>query len=366
MLTAPQFWDKRNLFSRLLSYALWPLALIYGWFLSLRNVAQDFNFAKAAPVPIIIVGNLRVGGTGKTPIVIALALQLKALGWHPGIISRGYLSADSKKKSTHHHATKLRVAIEVTPRSDPAIVGDEPVLIAQKTHGTIPLWVQANRRKSIAALLNKNPQVNVIISDDGLQNFGLPRWPAREGGRDIELVVRDSRGEGNGFLLPAGPLRESALRERDATLMTSVEIDNATDPNYFLEQRAVYLSPEIGLAYSLNDHSLQYSLAEIAQMFAPTTIVAIAALGNPSRFFACLNEHGLEPRCIALPDHSSYSSEFFAEIKAECILMTEKDAVKCRHIVDERLWVVPMKVALSTDFMTWVISIISRPDPRLK
>jgi tetraacyldisaccharide 4'-kinase len=366
MLTAPPFWDQRNLLSRLLSYSLWPLALIYGWFFSLRNAAQDLHFAKAAPVPLIIVGNIRVGGTGKTPIVIALALQLKSLGWHPGIISRGYINASSKKKSAHHHATKLREAIEVTPRSDPAVVGDEPVLIAQKTHGTIPIWVQANRRKSIAALLNKNPQVNVIISDDGLQNFGLPRWPAREGGRDIELVVRDSRGEGNGFLLPAGPLREPANRERDATLMTSVEINSATDPNYFLEQRAVYLSPEIGLAYSLNDHSLQYSLAEIAQMFAPTMIVAVAALGNPSRFFTCLKEHGLKPRTIALPDHSSFSSEFFTEIKAECILITEKDAVKCRHIADERIWVVPMKVTLSTDFMNWVTSIISRPDPRQK
>ena len=366
MLTAPQFWDKQNLLSRLLSYALWPLALIYGWFLSLRNAAQDLNFAKAAPVPLIIVGNLRVGGTGKTPIVIALALQLKSLGWHPAIISRGYISIDGKKKSSHHHATTLREATEVTPHSDPNIVGDEPVLIAQKTHGTIPLWVQAKRCKSIAALLQKNPQVNVIISDDGLQHFGLPRWPAREGGRDLELVVRDSRGEGNGFLLPAGPLREPAQRERDATLMTSVEIDGGTDPNYFLEQRAFYLFPEIGLAYSLNDHSLQYSLAEIGQMFAAPAIVAVAALGNPSRFFSCLREHGLKPRCIALPDHSSYSSDFFAAIKAECILITEKDAVKCRHIVDERIWVVPMKVTLSTDSMNWVTSIITRPDPRQK
>ena len=132
MLTAPQFWDKRNLLSRLLSYALWPLALIYGWFFNLRNAAQDLYFAKAAPVPLIIVGNIRVGGTGKTPIVIALALQLKSLGWHPGIISRGYINANSQKKSAHHQATKLREAIEVTPRSDPTVVGDEPVLIAQK------------------------------------------------------------------------------------------------------------------------------------------------------------------------------------------------------------------------------------------
>jgi tetraacyldisaccharide 4'-kinase len=163
-----------------------------------------------------------VGGTGKTPIVIALAERLRARGFYPGIISRGYGGRSHSKQSN---------PIEVSSQSDPSVVGDEPVLMAQRMQDAIPIWVCPKRRKSIRALLNANPEVNVIISDDGLQHQDLTRWPAREGGRDIEIVVRDHRGEGNGFLLPAGPLRETADRDRDITLVTgsSQTVDSTDD-----------------------------------------------------------------------------------------------------------------------------------------
>ena len=221
--SAPRFWEKssfakepiRSLIDRLISAILLPLAWVYGLLVWLKQIlidtgiTQTLGMHRAAPVPLIIVGNIRVGGTGKTPLVIALANALFEAGYKPGIISRGY---QPNGQST------LEAPQEVVQTSNPNTVGDEPVLMAQRTHYQIPIWVFPKRAQSINALLKAHPEVNVIISDDGLQHAGLVRWPAREGGRDLELVVEDERGIGNGRLLPAGPLRESAKRERDATI----------------------------------------------------------------------------------------------------------------------------------------------------
>jgi tetraacyldisaccharide 4'-kinase len=224
---APKFWERRGPTSLL----LWPLSWLYGLVVRMRKLILDTGLVKQkpAPVPVIIVGNIRVGGTGKTPIVIALAERLQQLGWRPGIISRGYGSSSQT------------APLQVHGNSDPALVGDEPVLIAKRTHDQFPIWVFPKRQRTIGALLKHSPNVNVIISDDGLQHSGLARWPAREGGRDIEFVVRDGRGEGNRFLLPAGPLREPATRERDATLFTGktkdIETKLGPQDEYFLGHR---------------------------------------------------------------------------------------------------------------------------------
>ena len=349
---APKFWERRGPTSLL----LWPLSWLYGLVLRVRKLIADLSIfnAKAVRVPIIIVGNIRVGGTGKTPIVIALAQKLDELGWKPGIISRGY----------GVKGTQIVAPTQVTDESDPSMVGDEPVLLARRTHNQFPIWVYPKRKETIAALLRKDPSVNVIISDDGLQHAGLPRWPAREGGRDIEFVVRDERGEGNRFLLPAGPLREPAQRERDATLMTINQAPkSARLDEYFQGRRAFTLSPQLGLAYQLNDTSKQQSLESIAEQYLPTAITAVAALGNPQRFFDALLKHGIVGKCIARPDHSTYTSAFFNGIQAKCILLTEKDAVKCADITDERIWVVPMSVTIPDSLSAWMQSILQRPDP---
>ena len=221
--SAPRFWEKSSytqaplsyLISMLISTTLLPFAWLYGLIVWLKQIlidtgiTQTLGMHRAAPVPLIIVGNIRVGGTGKTPLVIALANALFEAGYKPGIISRGY---QPNGQST------LEAPQEVVQTSNPNTVGDEPVLMAQRTHHQIPIWVFPKRAQSIKALLKAHPEVNVIISDDGLQHAGLVRWPAREGGRDLELVIEDERGIGNGRLLPAGPLRESAKRERDATI----------------------------------------------------------------------------------------------------------------------------------------------------
>ena len=248
---APQFWERRGPTSLL----LWPLAFLYGCILRIRKLFFDLDLThpKPIPIPVIIVGNIRVGGTGKTPIVIAIAERLSQLGWKPAIISRGYGS------STQYHP------LQVKSSSDPSVAGDEPVLIARRTHDQFPIWVFPKRKESIEALLKENPEVNVIISDDGLQHRGLVRWPAREGGRDIEFVVRDSRGEGNRFLLPAGPLREPATRERDATLNTNTKKQSKTgiEEEYFQGRRTFNLVSQLGTPYQLINPSNTQSIEQI-------------------------------------------------------------------------------------------------------
>ena len=350
---APKFWERRGP----TSFLLWPLSWLYGLVLRIRKLIHDLDLStdKPAPLPIIIVGNIRVGGTGKTPIVIALAQQLSQLGWKPGIISRGY------------GASSQIAPQQVTSDSDPAIVGDEPILIAKRTNDLFPIWVFPKRQQSIHALLKHSPDVNVIISDDGLQHRGLVRWPAREGGHDVELVVRDDRGEGNGFLLPAGPLREPATRERDATLFTGAPRNQKSGPldEYFLGRRSFNLASNLGKPYQLINSANTQSFERIAEQFLPKSITAVAGLGNPQRFFDDLAKHGVISKHIPLADHFDYSPEFFNAIHAQCILMTEKDAVKCSSISDERIWVVPMSLQLSKNLMEWLQSILQRPDPRL-
>jgi len=273
------------------------------------------------------------------------------MGWSPGIISRGYGASSMSSPS------------QVNSDSNPAEVGDEPVLIAKRTQNQFPIWVHPKRVKSIQSLLKQNPSVNVIISDDGLQHRAMLRWPAREGGRDIEFVVRDTRAEGNGFLLPAGPLREPASRERDATLMTASSAPSSHIDEYFLGRRAFTLNTQLGMPYQLVAPSNTQSLAVIADTYLPNKITAVAAIGNPQGFFDDLLKQGIAGKTIGLGDHATYTAEFFSSIHAECILITEKDAVKCSAIQDERIWVVPMTLEIPNALADWLQSILQRPDP---
>jgi tetraacyldisaccharide 4'-kinase len=360
--SAPAFWERRGI----ISWLLWPLSKLFGLLVASKNALRDLGIGVGKPfsVPIIIVGNLRVGGTGKTPIVIALAERLRARGFCPGIISRGYGGRSHSKQSN---------PVEVSSKSDPTVVGDEPVLMAQRLHDAVPIWVCPERRKSIRALLNANPEVNVIISDDGLQHQGLSRWAAREGGRDIEIVVRDQRGEGNGFLLPAGPLREPADRDRDITLVTGSnqsangETDVSDALHYIADRPAFTLLPVLEFAYPLGDPSGAISLKSLLAQNDNAPITAIAAIGNPQRFFDGVRSLLPYPsglfKGIALPDHGHIDAALLYTLDAKCILITEKDAVKCAHIDDQRIWVVPMQLTLPNEFLDWVESILQRPDP---
>jgi tetraacyldisaccharide 4'-kinase len=359
--TAPRFWDVRSKWN-LASNLLWPISKIYGAFIALRQLWIDARIItpKPAPVPLIIVGNIRVGGTGKTPLVIALAKELSHAGWHPAIVSRGYVPNQRSGKTI----------APVDHLSNPSMVGDEPVLMAQKLAQQpvpIPIWVGAKRNRVITELLKVHPQINVIICDDGLQSASLIRWPAREGGRDLELVVRDERGEGNRRLLPAGPLREPAERDRDATLTTHSKKNGVFSDLYFENRPSYDLTTHISKAYQLIHPEHSESLGNLSTDWSALKVKALAAIGNPKKFFTSLIEAGialdLKTSAIALPDHGEFSANFFQTIDADRILITEKDAVKCSAIDDERIWVVPLELKLPNDFIEWVSNIISRPNP---
>jgi tetraacyldisaccharide 4'-kinase len=305
-------WQRRGA----LAWALSPLACVFGAVAALRRAsfARGWRESVRVGVPVIVVGNVTVGGTGKTPTVIALVDALRRAGFTPGVVSRGY-------------GTKLDSPRAVTAASRTQDAGDEPLVIARRT--AAPVWVSPDRVAAARALIAAHRDVDVIVSDDGLQHYRLAR--------DFELVVFDQRLGGNGFLLPAGPLREPLSRRRDATLVNDpFSRELPPWPDTF----RLSLSP--GDAWHLADPSLQRPLAH----FAGQRVLAAAGIGVPERFFATLRSAGLTPATQALPDHYAFRDDPFRETDAEVILITEKDAVKLRDRRDARIWVVPVEAAL--------------------
>ena len=272
------------------------LSVLHGWW---RKRPRRHPPPPAVPVPVIVVGNLVVGGAGKTPIVIALAQALARRGRHPGIIARG-------------HGARVGPPTLVNATSDPAHCGDEPVLIAQRTG--LPVAVHPKRLAAVDALRQAHPEVDVIVSDDGLQHAALPRV--------FELVVFDRRGAGNGALLPAGPLREPVGRPRDATVFSDTPIDArlcADAPAYTVDVTALRVRPL--------DPSAPYpALGDLQGRL----VAAWAGIGNPQKFFDLLTQLGATVEAHPLPDHATLAAYRFTALP-EWVVMTEKDAVKCAH-----------------------------------
>jgi tetraacyldisaccharide 4'-kinase len=314
--TLTQNWMRRGL----LAWSLLPLALLFRVLVALRYRFYRLGWLKVTrlSVPVIVVGNLFVGGTGKTPLVIWLVEAMRASGYRPGVISRGYGSSSMAPQAVNENAL-------------PQQVGDEPLLIAQRAQ--CPVMVGRDRPATAQALLAHYPQVDLIISDDGLQHYALAR--------DIEIVLFDARGAGNGWMLPAGPLREPLSRPRDFTV-----INGGLAAGMAGEAIAMRLAGEI--AESLADQSQRRPLSAFREDPAQGKLrmTAAAGIGNPGRFFGMLRRAGLTFREMPLPDHYDYADNPFASEQADIILITEKDAVKCRHIEaiknDPRLWVVPV------------------------
>jgi tetraacyldisaccharide 4'-kinase len=300
-----------------LACLLWPLSLLFGLIALIRRTLYRFGFKQAVrlPVPVIVVGNIFVGGTGKTPLTIWLVQALRQAGYTPGVISRGY-------------GSKLAEAREVTSASQAQDVGDEPLLIAERT--ACPVMVGRARVAVGQALLAAHPDVDVLVSDDGLQHYAMAR--------DVEIVLSDARGNGNGWLLPAGPLREPVSRRRDFTVCNVGSDSSATAPAGAVSMQLVTDQVEL-----LKDRACTQPLEALSRA---EDIVAVAGIGNPSRFFATLTQAGLNFEAVALPDHYDFAQNPFAGLTAAVILITEKDAVKCRAIEaiknDPRIWVVPV------------------------
>lgn len=310
-------WRRRGWLASL----LWPLSLLFGALAALRRALYAAGILKIAslPVPVVVVGNIFVGGTGKTPLAIWLVDALRRAGYVPGVISRGYGAREAAPRA-------------VGPDSPPREAGDEPVLIARRTGA--PLMVGRDRVAAARALLAAHPEVDVIVSDDGLQHYALPRA--------FEIVLFDARGAGNGWLLPAGPLREPLSRRRDATVINMNLEQGALPPG------AVRMRLEGGYAERLADRARRLPLPALmgAQGSRPPRIVAAAGIGNPDRFFSMLEAAGLAFARMPLPDHYDFERDPFAGVEADIILITEKDAVKCARNPassdDARLWVVPV------------------------
>lgn len=311
-------WMQRGV----LAIVLWPLSLLFHLLVLLRRALYRSGVLKSTrlPVPVIVVGNIFVGGTGKTPLVIWLAEALRRAGYVPGVVSRGYGAPHDRP-------------ISVTADSVPAIAGDEPVLIAQRAQ--VPVMVGRWRADAAKALLAAHPQVSVIISDDGLQHYALQR--------DIEIVLFDTRGAGNGWLLPAGPLREPMARARDFTVVNADRFLSELPA----DTARMQLTGKV--AEQLIDRSQCVALQSLSMLvpaIGSPRIVAAAGIGNPERFFMMLRSAGLAFEEMPLPDHYGFQENIFAKIQADIILITEKDAVKCSRIdslkSDPRLWVVPV------------------------
>ena len=306
-------WLRRGL----LATSLRPVSLVFHALVSLRRTAYRTGLLKSSrlPVPVVVVGNIFVGGTGKTPLTIWLVEELRRAGFTPGVISRGYGAQNDSLAEVH-------------PDSLPREVGDEPALIARRAN--CPVVVSRRRVDAARALLAAYPEVSVIVSDDGLQHYPMQR--------DVEIVLCDERGNGNGWLLPAGPLREPASRPRDFTVFNAERLPDG------IPSDAVRMELAGETAECLSGCSKPVPLQELAKQGG--RIAAAAGIGNPARFFSMLHRAGLRVMELPLPDHYDFADNPFAKIDADIILITEKDAVKCTRIDtinnDPRIWVVPV------------------------
>ena len=311
-------WAKCGLFAWLLS----PLSLI---FLLITRIRKKRITPVKVPVPVVVVGNIYVGGTGKTPITIALARKLTEAGLHPGIISRGYASSGQQ--------TRL---VSDTSRAD--IVGDEPLLIFQATQ--CPVAVNRDRVDAAQTLLKTHPEVDVILSDDGLQHLRLAR--------DVELAVVGARGLGNGWVLPAGPLREppSRLDSVDAIVL------NATHETLTTRTPRFVATSQLGRVIQLATGQVD-SINHLSECIAKNhwRTEAAAGIALPDRFFYMLHAHDIACRGIRLPDHFDFSDNPFSAVDADIIFITGKDAVKCHQIPqiarDTRIWVADLEMVLN-------------------
>lgn len=280
--------------------------------------ARNGNRLYRAPLPVIVVGNLTAGGAGKTPLVIRLCQLAVDMGLKPGIATTGY-GRDSKE------------TLLVKAEDDAGNCGDEPVLLARRTG--VPVVVAADRLEAVRVLAEMD--LDLVFSDDGLQHAALER--------DIELCVVDGeRGFGNGHLIPAGPLREPVARLATVDYV----IANGEGPG---NDQLADIDPMHMDAYvvrSLDDEKM-YPVEEFASMCDQVPAHAVAGIGNPGRFFRLLEELGINVGTSVFPDHHTYSVSDFASIQpGSAIIMTEKDAVKCRSMGIENTWYIPVEARL--------------------
>ena len=317
-----KIWQSKGL----IAWLLWPFSLLY-WVITFtrRHCYQWGIFTSyQAPVPVIVIGNISVGGTGKTPLVIALTKAMQQQGFTVGIVSRGY------KSNADHYPYVL------TNSSSSDAAGDEPLLIFQATQA--PVVIDSDRPRAIQKLL-ATTNCDLILSDDGLQHYAMDR------ALEIAVIDGDKR-LGNGWLLPAGPLREHPQRLKEVDIIVANGKAKTNEVLMLLEPTNIY---------ALNDRTHIETLSN----FIGQPVNAIAGIGNPDRFFKMLEKLGIEVRIKkALPDHHEYLGDEFSFSNDFPILTTEKDAVKCSSVKSEKVWVVPVEAVLPNSFYKAITQLV--------
>ena len=324
-------WQRRGP----LALLLWPLSQVLGALAALRRALYRYGLCKSErlPVPVIVVGNVIAGGAGKTPVTLAVVRHLRAAGWRPGVISRGYGRTTSDCR-------------EALPASSAAEVGDEPLLIA-RTAG-VPVFVAHRRIHAGHALLAAHPAVDVIVCDDGLQHLALAR--------DVEICVFNDEGTGNGWLLPAGPLREPWPRAVDFVLHAGPAPGGPAPDSP---------APQFAMTRALADHAVNAAGARIPLAdLRGQPLHAVAAIARPQDFFAMLRTQGLTlEHCEALPDHYDFSSWQRSTSKGLRLICTEKDAVKLWPAHPDAL-AVPLAVQIPPAFFAALDARLSQEEHR--
>ncbi|MDX2298981.1 MAG: tetraacyldisaccharide 4'-kinase [Xanthomonadaceae bacterium] len=311
------------------------LARAFGWWVARRAEAYRAGRMRVERIgaAVIVVGNVVVGGTGKTPLTIALAHWLLAQGRRPGVVTRGY-------------GRRGREPLWARAATDPRLAGDEPVLIAQRTD--VPVRVDRDRVRGAHELVAAG--CDVVIADDGLQHYRL--------GRDLEIEVVDAaRGYGNGLPLPAGPLREPLARARRCDLRVIAGDAERTDDAAMPPTFRMRLQPLTAMALASGERVA-------LDVFRGHRVHALAGIGNPSRFFATLRALGIEPIEHVFADHHAFRADDLAFADALPVLMTEKDAVKCRGFADARCFAVAVEAQLTPAFYHALSAALLRSEGR--
>ncbi len=312
-------WYSRNP----VALTLWPLGRLYRAVAMVRRRAYRVGLLprQRVGVPVVVVGNITVGGTGKTPLITRLVELLGGAGYRPGVVSRGYGG-----RSGHWPRP-------VFPDSDPTEVGDEPLLLARRCG--CPVVVGPDRPAAAAALLKSQP-CDLLLSDDGLQHYALER--------DMEIVVVDGlRRLGNGWCLPAGPLREPPSRLAEVDFVVG---NGAAQPGEYLMR----LKGDTVLPVDGSEPPRPLTA------FRGGQVRAVAGIGHPARFFHSLRAQGLELLEHPFPDHYSFRAADLDFGDDRPILMTEKDAVKCQGLAPGRAWYLPVRAELDPDFETRLLA----------
>ncbi len=336
--TLKAIWFSHSAWARIASWLLIP----FGWIVAYASTSRRKRIEALRPPhpPVIVVGNLVVGGSGKTPLAIALARELAARGLRPGLVCAGYRG----------QRTDARL---IEAGANAAEHGDEAVLLAQAHAG--PVAAGRDRAAALSKLLESHPDLDVVISDDGLQHLGLART--------IEIAVFDQRGAGNDRLLPAGPLREPLrhLATMDAVALNDGASAPALAPRSFgfrlMPKRFVPLDRSRG----------EIAADHFADWAAGRKITAIAGIGAPERFFSTLASLGLSTENLALDDHAPIDAAWLERIPGDIVVMTSKDAVKCTGISDpgaqSRYWVLEVDARTDPAFIDWIFEALRGSSP---